>query len=127
MAYRKEFDMDFAEFKVSEPARAIFRKLGLEGYLYEANSWRMLRILIVHFNDPDEGRFVERARRCNGVCSSGERILLHAICYVCDFAWLADELGGKGHTKNGVWVWRNMDRVSGVWRRAVAACIAAEV
>jgi hypothetical protein len=84
-----------------------------------SSSWRALRRLIVDFNGADEGNFVELARQCDGVCSSGERVLLHAILYVTDFAWLADELG------NG-YVWRNMDRASGDYRLAVAACIGAE-
>ncbi len=111
--------LSFQAFQASEPASAMFRKLGLEAYLAGATSWRALRTMIVHFNNPNEGNFVKLVRRCDGVCSSGERILLHAICHVCDFAWLADELA-KGKA------WRNMDRVSGKWRLAVAACIAAE-
>ena len=111
---------DFASFKSSQPARAMFRKLGLSDYLEAATSWRSLREIIVAFNDPDQGRFVDLARQCDGVASSGERVLLHAICYVTDFAWLADELtNGKA--------WQRMDRVGGEWRQAVAACIAAEV
>lgn len=115
--------MDFATWKAGTPAQAMFRKLGLEEYLEAASSWRALRRLIVDFNGCDKGNFVALARRCDGVSSSGERIMLHAICYLTDFAWLADELGGKGHHKNGVVVWQNMDRVGGEWRRAVAACI----
>lgn len=109
--------MDFAAFKAGQPAKAMFRKLGLSEYLDGAGSWRALRHLIVEFNG-DEGRFVAIVRDCDGVCSSGERILLHAICYATDFAWLADELsGGKA--------WRDMSRASGEHCRAVAACIAA--
>jgi hypothetical protein len=111
--------MTFAEFKAGQPAQAIFRKLGLEEYLAAATSWRMLRALIVKFNDPDVGHFVKLVRQCDGVCSSGERILLHAIATVCDFAWLADEVAGKKCT------WQNMGRAGGDWLRAVAACILA--
>jgi hypothetical protein len=111
--------MNFNEFQASEPARAMFRKLGLLDILEEARNWRALRGLVVDFNGCDQGNFVKLARRCDGVSSSGERILLHAICYVTDFAWLADELGGKK-------VWQNMDRASGEWCRAIAACIAAQ-
>ena len=112
--------MTFAEFKAGAPARAMFRKMGLQEYLEAAQSWRSLRKLIVHFNDAEEGNFAALARDCDGVASSGERVLLHAILYVTDFAWLADELAeGKA--------WRNMDRASGEHRRAVAACIGAEV
>lgn len=112
--------MNFASFQRCDPARSMFRKLGLLDYLETAQSWRSLRALIVDFNDPDVGNFVAAVRECDGVCSSGERILLHAICFVTDFAWLADELGGDK-------VWRNMDRCSGEHRQAVAACIRAEV
>ena len=111
--------MNFTEFKAGQPARAMFRKLGLTEYLEAATSWRMLRSLIVKFNDCDQGNFVKLVRQCDGVASSGERVLLHAICYVTDFAWLADELtDGRA--------WRRMDRVGGEWRRAVAACVGAE-
>lgn len=111
---------DFQSFKSGDPARSLFRKLGLLDYLEAAQSWRMLRHLIVDFNGCDQGNFVKLVRQCDGVCSSGERILLHAICYVTDFAWLADELQTGG-------VWQNMNRASGTFRRAVAACLDAEV
>lgn len=114
--------MTFAEFKAGEPARSIFRKLGLAEYLEAATSWRALRAIIVDFNQCDQGNFVKLVRQCDGVCSSGERILLHAICYACDFAWLADQLQtGKRASERGVW--QNMDRASGDFGRAVAACI----
>jgi len=112
--------MDFATFKAGQPARAMFRKMGLLDYLEVANSWRELRLLMVDFNGCDEGHFVALARECNGVSSSGERILLHAVLYVTDFAWLADELGGAS-------IWQNMHRAGGDWRRAVAACIGANI
>jgi hypothetical protein len=112
--------MTFHQFQASHPARAIFRALGLSEYLDSAKSWPHLRHLIVEYNDPDQGRFVECARRYDGVCSSGERILLHAIIYVCDFAWLADELAAGR-------AWQRMDRASGEWRACVAACIAADI
>jgi hypothetical protein len=112
--------MDFASFKACDPARDMFRKMGLTPYLDEAQSWLHLRALIVQFNDPDIGRFVALARKCDGVCSSGERVLLHAILCVTDFAWLADKLS-KGK------VWQRMDSVGGEHRRAVVACIGAEV
>jgi hypothetical protein len=114
--------MTFAEFKASRPARDIFDKLGLLDYLESATSWRSLRTLIVDFNGCDKGNFVALVRDCG--CSSGERVLLHAILYVTDFAWLADELGTDSKGKSRVW--HNMDRVSGEHRRCVAACIVAE-
>jgi hypothetical protein len=117
----------FAEFKASDPARSMFRKLGLLDYLEEATSWRSLRALIVDFNDNSGGKypFVDLARRCDVVASSGERILLHAILYVTDFAWLADELGTDDRGRSRVW--QNMHRASGEHRRCVAACVGAEV
>jgi hypothetical protein len=119
--------MTFAEWKVSRPARDMFRKLDLADILDAATSWRSLRALIVDFNDCDKGNFVALVRDCG--CSSGERILLHAICYVTDFAWLADELAGidKVNGKPRGMAWRNMDRASGEHRRCVAACIGAEI
>jgi hypothetical protein len=117
--------MTFAEWKASRPVRAMFAKLDLTDILDAAMSWRSLRVQIVEFNDCDEGNFVTIARDCDGVASSGERILLHAICYVVDFAWLADELSGTD--KIGGWTWRNMDRASGEHRRCVAACIGADI
>jgi hypothetical protein len=116
----------FNEFKASSAARDMFRKMGLQDYLEEATSWRHLRALIVDFNDNSDGKypFVALARECDGVASSGEQILLHAILYVTDFAWLADELSGTD--KRGGLTWRNMDRVSGEHRRCVVACIGAE-
>jgi hypothetical protein len=108
--------LTFADFKAGAPARAMFRMLRLEQYLDAATSWQSLRTLIVDYNDPDKGLFVEAARRCDGIASSGERVLLHAILYVTDFAWLADELtDGRA--------WCRMDNVSGKWRQAVAACV----
>lgn len=111
---------DFATFQSSQPAQDMFRMLGFEEFLTAAGSWRMLRSLIVDFNDNKErGAFVKAARHIDGVASSGERVLLHAILYVTDFAWLADELGAGE-------VWQDMNRVGGDYRRAVAACIGAE-
>jgi hypothetical protein len=112
--------MDFTSFKTSQPARQMFRKLGLLDYLEAAQSWRHLRQLIVEFNGCDDGRFVAVAKITDGTCSSGERVLLHAILYVTDFAWLADKFA-KGKA------WQRMGYVGGEWREAVAACIAAEL
>jgi hypothetical protein len=120
--------LDFAWFKQSAPAGQMFRKLGLEEYLEAATSWRALRSLIVDFNGCDRGDFVKLVRECDGVCSSGERVLLHAIATVCDFAWLADELTTevKGAPPANIYgAWQRMNRASGDHLRAVAACILA--
>jgi hypothetical protein len=111
--------MDFATFKAGQPAKTIFRKLGLTDCLEAATSWRALRAVIVDFNGCNEANFVKLVRQCDTVASSGERTLLHAICYATDFAWLADELS------NGM-AWQNMNCAAGDWRRAVAACIEAD-
>ena len=110
--------MDFEFFKSCDPAQAAFRSMRLGNHLAAAHSWQDLRDRIVEYNDCDEGHFVKAARRYDSVCSSGERVLLHAILYVTDFAWLADELD-EGRT------WRRMDNSSGEHRRAIVACIAA--
>lgn len=116
--------LSFAAFKAGQPAQAMFRKLGLEEYLAAATGWRMLRALIVDFNDCDQGNFVTLVRQCDGVCSSGERVLLHAIATACDFAWLADELGTAAK-RRGEGVWQRMNSAGGEWLRAVAACVLA--
>jgi hypothetical protein len=108
--------LTFADFKAGQPAKSMFRKLRLERYLEAATSWQSLQTLIEDYNDPDKGLFVDAARRCDGVASSGERILLDAILYATDFAWLADELTERR-------AWARMGNVSGAWREAVAACI----
>ncbi len=112
--------MDFENFKSGQPAREMFLKLGLLEYLESATGWRNLRDSVVRFNGIDDGNFVDRARRFDGNASSGERVLLHAILYVTDFAWLADELAGSK-------AWRSMDRATDDWRRAVAACVGADL
>lgn len=117
-------DLSFAAFRQSQPARSMFHKLGLEKYLEASTSWRVLRHLIVDFNDPDVGHFVKLVRQCDGVCSSGERVLLHAIATACDFAWLADELGTAAK-RRGEGPWQRMNSAGGEWLRAVAACVLA--
>ena len=112
--------MSFSAFRKSEPAIEIFGKLGLSEILEQAESWRSLREAIVAFNGADQGNFVKKARALEGVASSGERILLHAILYVTDFAWLADEFAGGA-------AWQSMHKVYGAWRLAVAYCIMADI
>src|SRR4051812_22887027 len=84
--------MNFKAFKSCEPVRSMFRGLRMEDILKEATSWSHLQRSIVAFNGCDQGHFVDRVRRRDGTASSGERVLLHAICFMADFAWLADEL-----------------------------------
>lgn len=118
--------MTFDEFKASEPARSMCRRLQVASLLDEAESWGDFRALVVHHNDPDVGRFVDAGRRAYGTCSSGERILVKAILYVTDFAWLADELDADEEDKRGR-TWRRMDSASGEFRECVAACIGARL
>ena len=111
--------MEFSWFKSCHPTQTVFRAMGLGRHLDAAGSWNELRSIVVEYNDNDSG-FVDAARRYDGMCSSGERVLLHAILYVTDFAWLADELD-DGRT------WRRMANVSGIYRQAVMACLNAEL
>ena len=110
--------MNFAEFKTSFPARSMFDKLGLIDYLQLVGSWVSLRAAITRFNDNvTSGRqypFAERVNECG--CSSGELVLLAAICFACDFAWLADELA------HGT-AWQRMQNLDPQMARCVAACI----
>jgi hypothetical protein len=108
--------MDFMSFKSSQPAREVFNAMKLSDCLQAAQSWDQLRRLVIKLNHQDDGRYVDTARRYDGVCSSGERVLLHAILYATDFAWLADELD-DGHT------WRRLSNASGDHREAVVACL----
>lgn len=125
-AYQESADIfdaiaGFQTFKSSRPAKEMFAKLGFQDLLSASESWSMLRTLVVDLNDNKErGAWVDAARHCDGVCSSGERILLHAILATTDFAWLADELSG-GHA------WRRMHDAHGEYRTAVAACVAADI
>jgi hypothetical protein len=108
--------MNFQTFKAGYPARSIFAKLGMSEVLEAATSWCSLERLVVDFNDRSSGGFVDRVVGLDGVASSGERVLLHAILFATDFAHVADALAGSG-------AWKRMGNVSGEWQRAVAACI----
>ena len=114
--------MGFDAFKESDPAQSMFRSLRLEKLLQASETWNELQAQIVAFNSA-EGHFVERVRHRDGVASTGERVLLHAICFATDFAWLADELDT---TEESGRAWRRMEYSSGEYRAAVAACIARE-
>jgi hypothetical protein len=106
------------------PGGDMLRRLGLGWALGRAHGWATLRNLVIDWNDPDgrrgkPGRFVDAARRLDGVASSGERPLLHAIAAAMDFAWLADELAAGA-------AWTAMPSASGAHRRAILACILQE-
>jgi hypothetical protein len=111
--------MDFASFKNCDPVKRIFRALNLGEPLQAVQSWGQLRRVVIKYNDQTNGRYVDAARIWAGKCSSGERVLLHAILYATDFGWLADELD-DGRT------WRRLDYVSGSHREAVIACLQLE-
>jgi hypothetical protein len=108
--------MDFRSFKKSQPVERVFDALGFSGHLRAAQSWDQLRCLVAEQNGQDNGGYVNAAQDYAGKCSSGERVLLHAILYATDFAWLADELD-DGRT------WRRLNYVSGDHRKAVIACM----
>lgn len=108
--------MTFEDFQSRKPAQAIFRRLGIASLLMSAVSWEHLRAMVVAWNDPDVGHFVDAVKRAVRTASAGEVVLLHAVCCAMDFAWLADKLA-KGKA------WQRMDDTDGEWRQAVAACI----
>jgi hypothetical protein len=110
--------MKFDEFQ-SGPPLSIMTALGprFRSALEAATSYAGFRKAIVDLNDnQDRGCFIDAARRYGGVCSAGERELLKAICLLCDFALVADEISaGEAYV--------NMTRCGGDFRRAFAACI----
>lgn len=115
--------MDFETFKASEPAQSMFRRLGMAEILEQSETWRELQRNVVDFNDytGGNGHFVDRVQKAAGKMSSGERVLLNAICHATDFSWLANKLDTKDRKSVA---WTRMDFVSGTYRQAVAACIA---
>jgi hypothetical protein len=113
----------FETFKKNNAAREIFGRLDVLELLDDAGSWEDLRFLVVRYNDRQtDCAFVRRARELDGVASSGERVLLHAILSATDFAWLADEMDTAPN--HDCWVWRRFDVLSGSWRHALMCCIA---
>ena len=111
--------MDFRSFKECLPVRQMSDAMNIGELLRAAQSWDHLRRAVVRQNDERDGQYVEAARRHAGECSSGERVLLHALLYATDFAWLADELD-DGRT------WRRFGNASGDHREAVIACMQLE-
>jgi len=106
--------MDFVTFKSCQPVLRAFRGMKLSAALEEAQGWDHLRRLLTY--EENDTKYVVAVRHYHDICSSGERVLLHAVLYATDFAWLADELD-DGHT------WRRFAYVSGAHRDAVIACL----
>lgn len=90
-------------------------RLGIDISMCE--TWSEFTAAMVHFNDKTDGGLIEAARRLDGVGSTGERALLHAVLSAADFSRLADELSGGT-------VWLRLDYVFGDHRMALAACVA---
>jgi hypothetical protein len=112
--------MDFDEFK-SGPARGIFAGLGGEWpeVLSRSESFEHLRSAVINRNAHPRkiGCFATAVRRHAGICSSGELRVLLAICLVCDFGHLADELAGGR-------AWEDITMGCGPRERAtIAACV----
>jgi len=106
---------DFVSFR-DGPGGEICRRIGID--ISNQGCWTdYTRAMIVFNNQEQGGKLVKRARHFAGVASSGEHVLLTACLYAADFAWLADELSEGG-------TWRRVDKVSGAYRDAVAACVA---
>lgn len=103
----------FNDFKRG-PGREICQRLGLR--IDACLSWSDFTLAAIHFNNPT-GALVDRARELDGVASSGERVLLHAVLHAADFDCLADALADGQ-------AWKRMGLVSGPHRDAVLACIA---
>lgn len=104
--------LHFADFSAG-PGGDICRRLGVN--IDKCTTWQAFTATMVLSNR--RGVLVDAARHLDGVASSGERAVLHAMLAAADFAWLADELS-DGHT------WRRLDHVYGDHRLAVAACLA---
>lgn len=109
--------MNFKEFKNCEPTLKVLEGLGLSECVSGCVDWYGFTKAVVGFNDQSGGRLVEDTKQYANSCSSGERVLLSAILYAADFSGLADNLD-EGNT------WRHFNRVSGLHRQAVVACIA---
>jgi hypothetical protein len=81
----------------------------------DIKTWRAYTEKMVRFNSQDS-RLAKAARSLNEVASSGEVVVLHAALAAADFAWLADELGGKN-------IWGSMSTLGDDMRTTIAAAI----
>ena len=112
--------MNYDEFK-GGPARSVFAGLGQDwaSLLVLAGSFEQLRSMVIDRNDRDVGCFTKAVRRYATTCSTGEYLLLVAICALVDFADLADDLAGSR-------AWQDITRgCDGRFRAAIAACVEA--
>jgi len=110
--------MDFSAFKAG-PAGNVFAGLGEEwtDVLHRSESFEHLRRTVVARNAHRTGCFVAAARHYAKTCSSGERRLLLAVCTVCDFGHLADDLAAGR-------AWQDITMgCDARYRAAIAACV----
>jgi hypothetical protein len=111
--------MRFVEFKTG-PVASLFAALGDDWcrLLGRCTSYAELRDAVVTRNDTSPGAFSSAIKDYAGVCSSGERCLAAAVCTLCDFDFVADEIYGP------MPVWQNIVRgCSAEYRARIAACI----
>lgn len=108
--------LTIADF-LAGPGGRIARRLGLPADLLAGcDTWAALSSLAVSHNDHTDGGLWDEAEKLDGVLSTGERAVLHALLPALDFTRLADKLGA-GES------WAVLDRASGAHAEAVAACI----
>lgn len=109
--------LNLADF-LAGPGGKIARQLGLPAdLLASCASWDELTSLAVSHNDHTDGGLWHAGERLDGVLSTGERAVLHALLAALDFSRLADQLAGEPGT------WRLLDFTHGTHAEAVAACI----
>ena len=102
----------FADFKAG-PGADIIGMFGIP--VDQCVNWDHLKETFVCAND--DGALTAKARRLNGVLSSRQRIVLHAVLHACDYDWLADEFA---HGRS----WDEFSSLGGQHLEAVLACIA---
>lgn len=92
----------------------ICKRIGLD--ISPCGTWNEYTGAMIEYNNRPFGRMVEAAMRLNGVASSGERAVLHAVLAAGNFSAQADELSG-GNT------WDRMDGLGDKARESIAAAI----
>jgi hypothetical protein len=110
----EEVVLGFIEFRDGLGGKMCGR-LGLD--ISKTRSWDSLASYADEYDIRTEGAFTAAARKLQGVASTGERALLHAVLAACNFTDLADELA-RGQT------WGMMLRIDPDYRLAVATVMA---
>lgn len=109
--------MDFSASKAG-PAGNVFAGLGKDwtDVLHRSESFEHLRRSVADRNAHRVGCFVTAACRYARTCSSERRLLL-AVCTVCDFGHMADDLAtGRA--------WQDITTgCDARYRAAIAACV----